>query len=320
MKDNKIRTILKTMICVSAMSGLAACGQSDIEVQPNKPELQSMVSGFDYTSDWLNIRVINSGKANAPNLILIPGLVSSSQVWHGVVPELGKTHNLHIADISGFAGTSATPSLGQGIVDGLVADLASYIKTKDLHDVTIMGHSMGGFTALNEALQHANLLDKIIIVDSLPFFPAIFNPAANVEMMQGQAQGMSNMITSASESEFKTMQTQGIMRLSKNADARREILSWSLSSDRATMARAMLELMTSDRRSDLAKITTEVHVIYAWDAVMGMPAKNMDQLYASQYKGLRNLHLTRIDDSYHFIMKDQPAAFLTAVNSALNTQ
>ena len=321
-----LNTTRNIVIALTFTAGLTACAKTDPEAKA--PAVTSQITtdtsenttSYDYTSNWLNINVVNADKTQLPNLILIPGLVSSAAVWDGVVPELAKTHRLHIVQTSGFAGAGAATGIDKGVVNGIVADLAEYIKSQNLENVTIMGHSMGGFSALTEALQHPDLVDKIIIVDSLPFFPTIFDPAATVETSAGQAQGMKGMLMAADDAQFEQMQKQSVLRMSKNTDAQKEILTWSLSSDRATMAQAVYELMTTDRRSDLTNIQADVHVIYAWDSVMGFPAENMTQLYQSQYKGLKNLHLTRIDNSYHFIMKDQPEAFLKAVQTALIAQ
>jgi pimeloyl-ACP methyl ester carboxylesterase len=325
-KQTLLTTTRNIIIAVAFTTGLTACAKTDPEVKTPAATTQTETNtstetvSYDYTSNWLNINVVNADKTQLPNLILIPGLVSSPEVWDGVVSELSKTHRLHLVQTSGFAGAAPASDVDKGVVNGIVADLAEYIKSQNLEHVTIMGHSMGGFSALSEALQHPNLVDKIIIVDSLPFYPTIFNPAATVETSMGQAQGMKGMLVAADDAQFEQMQKQGIGRLAQGDESRNEILAWSLSSDRATMAQAIFDLMTTDRRPDLKNIKTDTHVIYAWDTAMGFPAENMTQLYQSQYKDLENLHLTRIDKSYHFIMKDQPEAFLKAVQTALATE
>jgi pimeloyl-ACP methyl ester carboxylesterase len=49
---------------------------------------------------------------------------------------------------------------------------------------------------------------------------------------------------------------------------------------------------------------------YAFDSTMGLPQAAVDSLYSTAYRGLAKVGLTRIDGSYHFIMLDQPEAFL----------
>ena len=313
---------LKNICLTSALLGMVACGPAGVDQSAKvAPEIQTLEqnieSRYDYTANWLNVRLIPSDTANAPNLILIPGLVSSSKVWDGVIANLAQTHNLHIVDVSGFAGTPSPKQGSDQVINGLTKNLTMYIKEKNLQNVTLMGHSMGGFTALKLAHSDAVSLDKIIIVDALPFYPTIFNPAATTETAAPQADSFRDMIMGSDAQGFERMQKQSVGRMSKKADAQKDILVWSLASDRSVMANAVHNLMTDDMRPHLSDVTTNVHVIYAWDEVMGMPAAQMESFYTSQYSGLPHVELTRIEDSFHFIMKDQPEEFLTAVQTAL---
>ena len=85
------------------------------------------------------------------------------------------------------------------------------------------------------------------------------------------------------------------------------------------MVQAMQDLMTTDLRSNLHDIKTEVHVIYAWDEAMGVPV-DMWKLYETQYQNLQNVEFTRIENSFHFIMKDQPEEFLATVQKVLSSE
>jgi pimeloyl-ACP methyl ester carboxylesterase len=50
---------------------------------------------------------------------------------------------------------------------------------------------------------------------------------------------------------------------------------------------------------------------------MGLPQGAVDSLYSTAYSGVAKVGLTRIDGSYHFIMLDQPEAFLREVDAFL---
>jgi len=52
--------------------------------------------------------------------------------------------------------------------DVLVEDLFEFLFTHHLHDVNIIGHSMGGKTAMKFAQNNPNLVDKLIIADIAP--------------------------------------------------------------------------------------------------------------------------------------------------------
>ena len=81
--------------------------------------------------------------------------------------------------------------------------------------------------------------------------------------------------------------------------------------------RATYEDMTTDLRAKLAEIKTPVTMLYPWDASAGLPVAAVDGLYQENFAALPNKKLVRIDDSRHFIMLDQSAAFMAQVDAFL---
>ena len=67
--------------------------------------------------------------------------------------------------------------------------------------------------------------------------------------------------------------------------------------------------MTTDMRPQLHEIKAPVTILYPWDASKGISQAAGDKLYRENYAALPNKTFVRIDDSYHFIMLDQPDAF-----------
>jgi len=114
------------------------------------------------------------------------------------------------------------------------------------------------------------------------------------------------------------MQAASIGRLAKTASARPALVAAGLASDRATVAAATYELMTTDLRPELGRITAPVKVIYAYDAIYGVPAQSIDDLFRTAYAGLATAGFDRVDGAFHFVMLDQPQAFAALVRSALD--
>ncbi len=46
-----------------------------------------------------------------PDVILIPGLASSREVWAGLATTLRQQYRLHLVQVAGFAGSPAVPSV-----------------------------------------------------------------------------------------------------------------------------------------------------------------------------------------------------------------
>ena len=76
--------------------------------------------------------------------------------------------------------------------------------------------------------------------------------------------------------------------------------------------------MITDLRPELGRIRAPIEVVYAYDALFGVPAASVDAMYRKAYASASDIHFTRIDDSFHFVMLDQPERFSSAVESFLN--
>jgi pimeloyl-ACP methyl ester carboxylesterase len=249
----------------------------------------------------------------------LPGLASSGDVWSGLVDELKNRYRFHIADVAGFAGQPVGPNRDL-IVDGLAQDVSNYITAQSLDAPRVVGHSMGGFTALHIGRDHGDQVSGIISVDSLPFYPLIFNPNATVETSQGMGQSMVAQMRAMPKPAYDAALARNATIYAKDDAAQARIAGWGQTSDRDTVLASMLTLMTTDIRPDLALIDVPVTVIYAHDDRMGVTPAAIDALYANAYTGTPDVTLTRIDSSFHFIMDDQPDAFAAAVSAALAAQ
>jgi len=95
-----------------------------------------------------------------------------------------------------------------------------------------------------------------------------------------------------------------------NTESRRaEALEDMRESDQKVSAAAFRELITTDLRPELSKITAPTEVVYAKFNDPRMTPQITDSIYQMSYAGLPGVTLKRIDDSAHFIMFDQPQAF-----------
>ncbi|MEZ5958709.1 MAG: alpha/beta hydrolase [Hyphomonadaceae bacterium] len=250
-------------------------------------------------------------RGDGPDVILIPGLGSSRDVWAAQADALAATHRLHLVQINGFAGQPVAAPVGQ-VIDPVVEELAHYIEAYTTSRPAIIGHSMGGLTGLMLARRHPERVGRLMIVDSLPFFSAMFSPMATVEGVEPQARGARDQIAALDDATFAAQQNIGVARLVKTEARRAEVVAWSVASDRATFAQAVYEVMTTDMRGEVASVQAPITVVYAYDAVMG-PEAMIDGLYRGQYAPAPNVSFVRVDGSFHFIMFDQPAAFEAAV-------
>ena len=248
----------------------------------------------------------------APDVLLIPGLASSREVFAAEARLLSPSFRLHLVQLSGFAGQPAGPNANGPIFPGVVDELHQYIAANHLQHPAVIGHSMGGLLALMLAQAHPEDVSKLLIVDALPFYGLVFNPNATVEAVRQQGQAMHDGMLAASPEEFAASQPPFIARMVHSPDGLKAVSAASLASDRTVFANAMLEDLTTDLRPGVASVKAPTTVLYSCDPSQGSAA-DVEALYRSAYAGMPDVHFTRIDNSLHFIMYDQPAAFHNAV-------
>ena len=262
------------------------------------------------------ISVESEGKGQ--DVILIPGLGSSRDVWDDLSRQLSAHYRLHKVQLAGFAGQAPAVRENGKMVAPTAQAIADYITQHQLSHPAIIGHSLGGEVALLLAAQHPELPGRVAVVDALPFFSLLFNPQATPESVTPQASQFRQMLLSATDARFASQQQQGLARLVKTDAVREQLVNATLTSDRQTLADATFEIMTLDLRPQLPQIRVPVSVFYAWDPLYGIPAAQVDALYQQAYAGLAGVKLTRIDNSFHFMMYDQPVEFAKQVQAFLS--
>ena len=256
-------------------------------------------------------------RGSGPDVVLIPGLASSRAVWSDLAKTLEADHRVHLVQLDGFAGQPVRAAAQGPVVGPAVEAVAAYIAAAHLDHPAVIGHSLGGYSALLLARTHPEAVGRLMVVDALPFFSVLIDPAATAQSIAPRAAAARDAMLAQSPDAFAAGQTRTLTMLVKSPDGRKQALEWSLASDRKVLAQAMYDVMTGDLRPDLPAIKAPTTVVYAYDADLGLPQPNVDGLYAASYAGLPDKTLVRVDGARHFVMLDQPAAFAKAVQAFL---
>jgi pimeloyl-ACP methyl ester carboxylesterase len=223
---------------------------------------------------------------------------------------------VHLVQLAGFAGEPRTHGDGP-FVQPMADELVRYVREAGLQRPAVIGHSMGGMTGILLAQQHPGLLGRVMSVDSLPFFSALFGPQVTAEIARPFADQTAAGIRAADEAGFRAQQSQSAIGLARDPATRAAMVEWSMASDRQAMASAIREVMTTDLRPGLAAMTTPVWAVYAADADGGPPPAMAEGMWTREYATLPGVRLVQVDGSRHFIMADQPARFAQIVDQFL---
>jgi len=260
------------------------------------------------------VRVVGHG----PAVILVPGLASSADVWNGTVAHLKDRFTCYVLELPGFVGrpapavSSASTSFVATMRDGITA----LIRDRHLDKPILVGHSLGGFIAMDVARSQPGLLGKLVIVDALPFLAAAWNPTATAESMRAGAPAMRKAMLDGDDEAFATRERAMIASMISDPANQKMAFDWVMASDRKTVVDAMIDLLSTDLRPALPSITTPTLVIEAgtgWE----QSKEQIVERYREQYSGLRGVKHAVADHARHFVMLDDPAFFDAQLDSFL---
>jgi 2-hydroxy-6-oxonona-2,4-dienedioate hydrolase len=104
---------------------------------------------------------------SGPTVILLHGLGGDASNWAATLPALAKSFHVFVPDQIGF-GASDKP-LANYRVGMLVDFLDGFCKKLGITKATVVGNSLGGWTAMAFTLAHPDKVERMVLVDSAGF-------------------------------------------------------------------------------------------------------------------------------------------------------
>jgi pimeloyl-ACP methyl ester carboxylesterase len=106
----------------------------------------------------LHYRTIGEGKP----LFILHGLFGSSDNWQTLGKKFGEYFKVYFVDQRNHG---RSPHSDEFNYDLMVSDFHKLVSNLGEENINILGHSMGGKTAIGFAAKHPDLLDKMIVAD-----------------------------------------------------------------------------------------------------------------------------------------------------------
>ncbi len=95
-------------------------------------------------------------------VVILHGLYGSGDNWLTLGKELSSTHTVYLVDQRNHGRSAHHPSLSYS---DLTEDLLEFLDHRQLHQVSLVGHSMGGKTAMNFALTYPERVASLVVID-----------------------------------------------------------------------------------------------------------------------------------------------------------
>jgi pimeloyl-ACP methyl ester carboxylesterase len=114
-------------------------------------------------------------------LIVVHGLFGSARNWHSIASRISDRFRVFTVDLRNHGESAWAPTMSFA---DMADDLARFIEERGLPQVTIIGHSLGGKTAMLTALRNPAMVEALVVVDIAPVRYR-HNFLAEVEAMRG---------------------------------------------------------------------------------------------------------------------------------------
>lgn len=260
--------------------------------------------GFSQTSA-IKTEIVGQGNP----VLFLPGFTTPGSIWNETVEHLTTKSEAHLISYAGFNGN---PPIAMPWYDTIKKELIVYIKNKNLTNVTIIGHSMGGNLAIDLAAALPDTITRLIIVDSIPCMRELMMPGVPESQIQYDSPYNKQMLQTE-DTQFKQTATMMAQNMTNNKDKVDTLINWIMEADRETYVYGYTDLLKLDLRKILNKVTAKTLILGASFPSVEVAQSN----YEKQYATLANKSIKMASDSKHFIMFDQPEWFYTTVNAFL---
>lgn len=98
-------------------------------------------------------------------IIILHGLFGNLDNWQTLAKQLSIEHSVYILDQRNHGRSPHSPVMNY---HAMVEDLLHFMESHWIHNAVLIGHSMGGKTAMNFALEHPDMVERLVVVDMAP--------------------------------------------------------------------------------------------------------------------------------------------------------
>ncbi len=169
------QSLLLALAPMAAESALSASAEtpSPATAQPQAAG-QEFFPGFKrelIKTTGATINVVYGGKG--PPLLLLHGIPETHAMWRVVAPALARDFTLVMADLRGYGDSSKPPGGADHFAYSKRAMAQDQVEVMDhlgFRKCALVGHDRGGRVAHRLALDHRDVLNRLVIVDIVPTY------------------------------------------------------------------------------------------------------------------------------------------------------
>jgi pimeloyl-ACP methyl ester carboxylesterase len=111
------------------------------------------------------VDLVATEQGSGPPLLILHGLFGSATNWTGIARRLAAGRRVFALDLRNHGRSPWSDAVGYA---AQAEDLDRFIRRHEIAPATLLGHSMGGKTAMALALREPDLVARLIVVDVAP--------------------------------------------------------------------------------------------------------------------------------------------------------
>jgi len=138
-------------------------------------------SSHIYFSQRLRLHYVDWGNPDGPPMLLIHGGRDHCRNWDWVAEHFAKDYHIIAPDLRGH-GDSQWEASGNYTQISYVYDIAQLLQQKNMHDVTVIGHSLGGAIALMYTALFPERVKKLVAIEGMGPSPSLAAKQAKISM------------------------------------------------------------------------------------------------------------------------------------------
>lgn len=245
---------------------------------------------------------------DGPPLVILHGLFGAGRNWAGIAKALGQSYQVFLPDARNHGASSWAETMSYPDMAG---DVLALIEREKLLRPVIIGHSMGGKTAMSLALQHPRAVGALAVIDIAPVaYADQFSPY--VSAMRGL-----DVASAANRGEVRQALAHSlgggapIDFLMQNLRRHDERFDWRLN---------LMAVATCMR--DLCDFPEPLMRLRHGGPALFVAGANSDYVRPESRAGIQRMfpaaRIEQLANAGHWVHADQPQALLTSLRAWLN--
>jgi pimeloyl-ACP methyl ester carboxylesterase len=250
------------------------------------------------SSDTVELAAQRYGGGGQP-IVILHGLLGSGRNWTSIAKRLAHTHKVETLDLRNHGGSPWADAMDYRV---MAADVRAHIERTALGPVTLIGHSMGGKTAMRLALDAPSIVERLVVVD---IAPADYEHSTSEYVEALRALDLGGL-TSRNDVDERLMDDV------PEAPIRAFLLQNLVRQEEGFAWRPHLDVL-SKAMPDLMSFPTAEHDRFRGPALF-LAGANSDYVRRAHRSTIENLFdkadIRSIADAGHWVHAEQPTAFL----------